>query len=241
VPPSQARELLGEARLRWGGFILPVNCREDDQTFRMQLASLPATAGTARDARCDLCYTYIQAGHNDLEYGANFRRHVERLGTIVSILSDHDIRLALEFVGTKSKREAFKYPFIYRIDQLLELIGSLKLSRSSQVGVLLDSFHWFTSGATAQDITEHLPRRVFYVHVNDGAWGRTAEQQIDNERTLPGETGVIDLRSFIRCLRTIGYDGPVTAEPMLNELTRYPPEVVARRTFESIRTTLSMA
>ena len=46
----------------------------------------------------------------------------------------------------------------------------------------------------------------------------TIEEQIDNVRCLPGETGVIDLAGFLRALREIGYDGPVTPEPFSRKL-----------------------
>jgi sugar phosphate isomerase/epimerase len=240
TPARDARGMKRDAGQTGGGFILPVQFRQDEATYKSELAALPVVAAAAREAGCDLCYTYIQSGHDELEYAANFRLHVARLKPIARILADHGVRFAPEFVGTRTKRESFKHPFIYRIDQILELIAALEMPAGS-TGLLLDSFHWYTSGATVDDVTTRLAGgKVFFVHVNDAAWGRTADEQIDNERTLPCETGIIDLAGFVRGLRGIGYAGPVTAEPMMNELLRYPPIVVARRTRESIRRFLEL-
>jgi sugar phosphate isomerase/epimerase len=54
---------------------------------------------------------------------------------------------------------------------------------------------------------------VVAVHVNDAPAGIARHEQIDNQRALPTETGVIDLVGFMGKLKAIGYDGPVTAEP----------------------------
>jgi len=43
-------------------------------------------------------------------------------------------------------------------------------------------------------------------------------EQQDSARCLPGETGVIDLKSFLGTLKKIGYQGAVTPEPMSAKL-----------------------
>ena len=51
------------------------------------------------------------------------------------------------------------------------------------------------------------------VHVNDAPAGIARDEQIDTVRTLPMETGVIDLAGFMQAMQEIGYDGPVMPEP----------------------------
>ena len=50
------------------------------------------------------------------------------------------------------------------------------------------------------------------------------DEQVDNVRALPGETGVIDIAGFLQALRTIGYDGPVVPEPFKKELNDLPSD-----------------
>ena len=79
------------------------------------------------------------------------------------------------------------------------------------------------------------------MHVNDGIRERSRDEQLDRELALPGNTGVIDLTAFVRGLRRIEYDGPVTAEPMIQAFAEEPAEEVARRVSDAIRRTLGLA
>ena len=84
------------------------------------------------------------------------------------------------------------------------------------VGLLFDSFHWFTSGGTIAQI-ETLPTELFlYVHVSD-APDRPLDQQVNLERVLPGE-GIIDLKEMLRALKKKGYEGYVSVEVFDEEL-----------------------
>ncbi len=78
---------------------------------------------------------------------------------------------------------------------------------------MLDSFHWHCAGETAADLERLTAKQVVAVHVND-APPVPRELQNVSARFLPGATGVIDIHAFMGALKTIGYDGPVTCEPM---------------------------
>jgi sugar phosphate isomerase/epimerase len=56
------------------------------------------------------------------------------------------------------------------------------------------------------------------VHVNDAPEGLTLETYNDHDRRLPMETEVMDLPGFMRKLRAMNYDGPVTPEPFSKRL-----------------------
>jgi sugar phosphate isomerase/epimerase len=49
------------------------------------------------------------------------------------------------------------------------------------------------------------------------------DQQMDGKRELPAATGVIDTASFLGALQTIGYDGPVRAEPFNDAVRKMAP------------------
>ena len=98
------------------------------------------------------------------------------------------------------------HEFIWDMKRMLELgqvIGT------GNVGLLLDCWHWYTSGGTVPELLALRPEQVVYVHVNDAPAGIDRDAQVDNVRCLPGETGVIDIVGFLQALQTIGYDGPV--------------------------------
>src|SRR5205085_2780120 len=113
-----------------------------------------------------------------------------------------------------------KYPFIHTMADMLAMARDIE----PNVGILLDAWHWYTSHGTLQDLQKLRPEQVVYVHVNDAPRDVEVDQQIDNVRDLPGATGVIDIAGFLRTLKQIGYDGPVTPEPFKKELNNLPDD-----------------
>ena len=63
------------------------------------------------------------------------------------------------------------------------------------------------------------------VHANDAPEGRAVDEQIDSERCLPGETGLIDIVTFLTCLKRIGYDSSANAAELVS--LGYEPDAVA--------------
>jgi sugar phosphate isomerase/epimerase len=155
---------------------------------------------------------------NERPFAENRKFHIERFRPIAAILADHGCSIGLEFIGPKTSRVRYPHPFIYTMSGMLEMADEI----GANVGVLLDSWHWYTSHGTVSDINALSPQQVVYVHVNDAPAGVEIDEQIDNIRALPAETGVIDIAGFLKALASIGYDGPVTPEPFKKELSDLP-------------------
>jgi sugar phosphate isomerase/epimerase len=79
---------------------------------------------------------------------------------------------------------------------------------------------------------------VVYVHVNDAPAGVPVDEQVDNVRALPGETGVIDIAGFLQALQAIGYDGPVVPEPFKQELNTLPSDEARLQTVGTAMATI---
>jgi len=100
--------------------------------------------------------------------------------------------------------------------------------------LLLDAWHWYTAQSTLSDLAQLYPEDIVYVHVNDAPSGIDVEDQIDNVRCLPAETGVISLAEFFEILAQVGYDGPVTVEPFSQKLREMEPEQALQATIDSL-------
>ncbi len=225
--------------LKWGSFGLPVEFRKDEAAFERGIAGLRTLAPLLAEVGVQRCSTWLLPGHNELDYAANFEQHRRRLAGAAKILADFNIRLGLEFVGPKTLADAFKYPFARTMPQMLELCEAIG---TPNMGLLLDSFHWYTSGATGDDLLKLLDNdKIVVVHVNDARAGRGPDEQIDNERALPTDTGVIDLKTFVGCLRQLAYDGPLAAEPFMPELAKQPAEQTLAQVRASIKRMLALA
>lgn len=225
--------------LKWGSFGLPVEFRKDEAAFERGIAALRTLAPLLAQVGVQRCSTWLLPGHNELDYAANFEQHRRRLAEAAKILADVNIRLGLEFVGPKTLADNFKHPFARTMPQMLDLCQAIG---TPNMGLLLDSFHWYTSGATGDDMLKLLDnRRIVVVHVNDARPGRGPDQQIDNERALPADTGVIDLKTFIGCLRQLAYDGPLAAEPFMPELAKQPVERTLAQVRAAMKRMLALA
>ena len=106
--------------------------------------------------------------------------------------------------------------------------------RTTNVGVVLDSWHWYRAGDTAQEILALKPSDVVSVDLNDAPAGVPIDQQIDGKRELPAATGVIDVKTFLSLLKSIGYNGPVRAEPFNEPLRRMAPDDALKTTVAAL-------
>jgi sugar phosphate isomerase/epimerase len=168
---------------------------------------------------------------------ANFRRHARRLREVAVVLGDHGLRLGLEYVGPRTSWVPTRYPFIHTLAETRELIAEIG---RDNVGLVLDSWHWYTAGETAQDLYDLANRDVVACDLNDAPRSVPVDQQRDGVRELPCATGVIDLRAFLKTLAALGYDGPVRADPFNATLRALPAEEAGAATARAMRQAFSL-
>lgn len=207
----------------WG---LPVDWRTTEENWRRGLDELPRLAKAAAQVGATRTATWIMPCSNERPMEENRRFHVERFTPIAAILGEAGCSLGLEFIGPKTLRESQKYPFIHTAADMLDMGADI----GPNVGLLLDCWHWYTSRGTLEELRALKSEQVVYVHVNDAPAGIPIDEQIDNVRALPGETGVIDIAGFLQALQAIGYDGPVTPEPFKAELKDLPSDEARLKT-----------
>ncbi len=213
--------------IRYGAAGLPVQFRRGGDEFQNSMSNLPGYAALLRKLGVTRVATWILPGHNELTYLENFKLHENRLREAAKVLKDHGIRLGLEFVGPRTSRSRSRYPFISTQQGMMELVNALG---TGNVGLLMDSWHWYTSHGTAEELMKLSGRDIIHVHVNDAPAGIDVDQQVDNKRALPVTTGVIDMKAFVNCLAKIGYDGPVECEPFDQELRSMDDEAAVQKT-----------
>jgi len=131
--------------IRYGTSGLPVQFRRDDERFQKSFALLPKQANVLRQMGVKRMATWIMPGHKELTYLQNFEQHKSRLREVAKVLKDNDIRLGLEFVGPRTSRARYRFPFICTQLGMMELVEAID---TGNVGLLLDSWHWYTSHGT---------------------------------------------------------------------------------------------
>ncbi len=210
---------VAERGLRWGVAGLPVDLTAPAAEFTTQIANLSGTVDVLTAAGIGSVGTWVRPMHDDLTYRRNWVLHVSRLALVAEVLADAGLRLGLEYVGPKTFWSTERFPFIHSLSEVRELIAD---TGASNVGVILDSFHWYTAGETAADLVGLRDAEIVSVDINDAPDDRERDEQLDLDRRLPGSTGVIDLTGFMTGLRDAGYTGPVKVEPFLKTLAEQP-------------------
>lgn len=210
-----------ETNLVWGHSGLPVEFRRSEEEFQKGLRELPARARALQAAGASRVTTWLNPASDELTYLENFRLHVRRLREIASILANHGCRFGLEYVGPKTSWSARRFPFVHTLREARELIAEIG---RPNVGLVLDSWHWYTAGETVEDLKGLRAEDVVAVDLNDAPAGRARDEQKDLERELPLATGVIALADFLNTLNALGCDAPVRCEPFNAALRALPAE-----------------
>ncbi len=225
------KEMWQEVGIAMGGWGFGVNWRGADTDFYAGLAQLPARAELAAELGCFRTTTVVGPASNDMTFQENWDFSVKRLRAVAEILKAHDHAIGLEFIGPATSRKGAKHLFAYTMDAMLGLSAAIG---TGNVGLLFDTWHWYTCRSTVDDVRKLSASDVVYVHINDAPAGIDPDEQIDNIRCLPAETGVIPLTELMQILDEIGYDGPVTPEPFSKKVREMEPVDAAKATAESL-------
>ena len=222
------RDFLAEQGVAPAQFGLDVEWRKDEEAFAAGLAALGAKAALARALGTTRCCTWMPPAVND-DLGAWEAQTTRRFRQIARVLGDHGIRFGLEWVGPRHLREGSgamgARPWIHTLDGTLALVRQIG---EPNVGLLVDSYHCYTTGVTEDALARLTDEQIVHVHINDAPRGIGPDDARDGERVLPGEGG-IDLAGFLRGLRRAGYGGYVAAEVLAPQPLADDPDTAAAR------------
>lgn len=163
---------------------------------------------------------YIVVVPSPLPAGSSRDEVVEesvRVLTRLSIIAAHyGVSLAFEFLGQKDCSV-----------QTLKLADEIvKETARPNVGLVIDSFHFYAGGSEMASIEALDAERLYIFHIND-AEDLPREQLEDRHRLLPG-LGILPLREMARALRHINYDRVVSVEIFRPEYWERDPFQLAR-------------
>ena len=236
---GEVDELLGYMKARkvgWAMAGLPVEFRRDDAAFSDGMKIFPAYARGIERAGVRMVTTYVLPMSNNRPYQVNFKLHATRLREIARVVGDSGARLGVEYVGPKTLWAAQRYPFAHTMAEMRELFAEIN---QPNVGLVLDSWHWYHAGDTGADMAALQARDVVSVDLNDAPAGTPKDQMVDGKRELPASTGVIDVKTFLASLEKIGFAGPVRVEPFNDAVRKLTPDDAASAAMASLRKALA--
>ncbi len=203
-----------------------------DKEFKDSLKVFEKDAEALNFLGCQLFTYSLDPFGSRLTYYDHFRLLVQRLKKVKTILEDHKIKLAIEFIGPTTRRHNVAYDFIHTIDGVRGLIAAAELE--GHVGLTIDAYHWATSGAGILDLMHLETESILYVELND------ADSQINQfslseyARELPLATGVVDVEGLLKELGRKQYEGPICIEPRNETISKMPPEEAIKVIKESL-------
>lgn len=218
---ERSKDLLAELHLKPAVCSFPVEFRKDEETFRKDLAQLESAVHFAVAIGCPRMVTWIMSS-SELPKAEQRAIYKRRFQECANVLARSHVRLGLEFLGPLHLRKRFPYEFIWRMPEMLEFAKEC----GSNVGLLLDAWHWHHAGGTAADIAAAGRDNIVNVQVAD-APDAPADKIVDSERLMPGE-GVIDWTGFFGALRKIGYEHGISPEVFGRGLKDMTPEAGAK-------------
>lgn len=215
---------------------VPVS-QTDEKFAEWTKASLTGWAKAMQRAKMTRFCTWLTPSDARLTYLQNFKLHARRMTEVATVLGDHGISFGLEYVGPKTSWASRKYPFIHTMESMKELIAEVG---KSNVGFLIDSWHWHNSGETPADILTLKNKDIVGVHLNDAPKDVPVDQLKDGQREIPLATGVIDTAGFVNALNQVGYDGPIAAEPLGASVRTLPPDEALAKVAEVMKKAMAL-
>ena len=225
-------EALQSNNLKWAAAKLSLSLRGDEDTYSSALAKLPQEAKALKQAGVTRVGTAISSSSDTLNYLENFKLTSRRLRETASVLEDYGLRLGLEYLGTKRLWTARRHAFVHSMKECQQLIAE---AGKSNVGLVIDSWHWWTARDTIGDIMKLSNSEIVSADLNDAPRGIERELQYDNQRELPATTGMIDAKAFLGAFVKIGYDGPIRAEPFNKRLDDMDDEQASETTAAAMK------
>lgn len=227
-----------DRNLEWAITGVPASVREQSETvFTKQLSEVETAAKAWQTAGVTRVKTWVASFSENLNYLDNFKLHTDRIRRIAKVLDDHGLSFGLEYLGPKTLWTMENHSFIHSMAETRELLAA---TGQNNVGLVLDSWHWYCAHETVGHILALDAKDVISVDLNDAPAGIEIDDQIDNRRKLPADTGVIDTKGFLEALIQIGFDGSVMAEPFSDELNAMDDEPALERTAKAMKRAMSL-
>jgi sugar phosphate isomerase/epimerase len=204
---DHATRFLQSANVKVGSFELPVDLSGSDETFEADLQRFKETAPLIESLKATCCIANLLPYCIGRAYHENFELHRARIRRVAQILAPHKVWLGLGFLAPRAVRQQGDSQFIATPAALLTLIQTVD---EENVGLCLDSWHWYVAGGTIDQLKAFPVERIVAVRLADVPVDSNLETITEEQRLLPGTTNVVPNAEWIRWLSERDYAGPIT-------------------------------
>ena len=189
----------------------------DEASYRALLAECEDLCRIAEAIRCPYLVVVPSPSPKQTNRSDIISESARVLEELSSVAAQRGIALAFEFLGQPD----CSVPTLALADEIVKEVNR------PNVGLVIDSFHFYAGGSTTESIESLDPERLFIFHIND-AENLPREQLEDRHRLLPG-LGILPLKEIIGALRHIGYDRIASVEIFRPEYWERDPFILAEQ------------
>jgi 2-keto-myo-inositol isomerase len=168
----------------------------------------------------------LPEGKDRDDVSAESTRVLDELGRLAE---GYDVALAFEFLGQTDCS-------VQTLEEASEIVE--RVSRSN-VGLVIDSFHFYAGNSSLASIDALDARKLFIFHINDAEDLPRAALE-DRHRLLPGQ-GILPLIEIVAALQRINYDRVASVEIFRPEYWERDPFTLARDAREATVNVLAQA
>jgi len=207
ISVAQACKYLASARVKIGGFELPIRWSADEAQFQTDLAQIGTLVEVCKTIGADRCFTTIRPTCEERPMHENFQFHADRLRKVADAIAPAELKLGLNILPAQADRTDGGFEFIHQVDPLVLLINTVQ---KANVGLLLDTWVWTVGGGDVEKLRALRGDQIVSVRLAD----LPAEADLANiqpqQKILPAaEGGTIDNVAILSVLEELGFDGPV--------------------------------
>ncbi|MBC7319164.1 sugar phosphate isomerase/epimerase [bacterium] len=189
------------------------------------IKSIEWGAKIAREIGCDLLVICPDIPPKDMSYKEAVKIAGNNARKCAEVTSSYGVKLAIEPLGM--------HPFIPGPKEALDIVES---ANHDFLGIIMDTFHYYKSGVSLEEIEAIPVEKLLLVHIND-CEDLPREVLTDKNRLFLG-LGVIPLKEILKILKKKGYTGFLSVEIFRDEYWTKPIDDITRSAFESLQSLL---
>ncbi|MCX8082364.1 MAG: sugar phosphate isomerase/epimerase [bacterium] len=151
----------------------------------------------------------------------DYGRCIPNIQKAGDIAERYGVALAIEFIAGAR--------FLGSLSTAIEIVKKVD---KKNVGILFDTFHFYSGISKFEDMDGLTKENLFFVHIND-VMGKPREVLTDGDRVFPGD-GVLPLKKIIKKIIETGYTGYYSLELFNKALWQKDAGDVAKKGYEAL-------
>ncbi|MBL8889602.1 MAG: sugar phosphate isomerase/epimerase [Planctomycetaceae bacterium] len=229
--------LAAEKSLQVGSFELPIDFRVDNDKFKASLSRLDVMIEICKQLNAKRAYINIPAS-SSLPFQENFERYRLRIADVADRVASCGLRIGLAFNATGEAAKRYENKFITTAEELLTLI---KMIGKSNVGLMLDTWHWHLGGGTTETLKKLTADQIVAARFADFP----NDISVENAKSKSRQLLKTDSNSFtvqmLRTLNQLNYEGPLASCPGSSQFGGMTRERIVQTLSDNLNDVLPIA